>query len=147
MSRSGYSYDHDQWDLIRWRGAVASAFRGARGQAFLREALETLDALPEKRLLYGFEVREGCSCLLGSVALRRGMSPAEINPLDDLAEYDREQVAELFGLADAMTAEIMFMNDEGTVRSETPEERFQRMRAWVVSKIQAPPPPPPGAPQ
>jgi len=29
MSRSGYtdSCDMDQWDLIRWRGAVASAVR------------------------------------------------------------------------------------------------------------------------
>jgi hypothetical protein len=34
MSRSGYSDDidsaDDQWALIRWRGAVKSAIRGAR---------------------------------------------------------------------------------------------------------------------
>lgn len=55
MSRSGYSddYDGDNWDLIRWRGAVTSAIRGKRGQAFLREALAALDAMPEKQLIAG----------------------------------------------------------------------------------------------
>lgn len=55
MSRSGYSedYDGDHWDLIRWRGAVASSIRGKRGQAFLREALAALDAMPEKKLITG----------------------------------------------------------------------------------------------
>ncbi len=28
MSRSGYNDDGTEWDLIRWRGAVASAVRG-----------------------------------------------------------------------------------------------------------------------
>lgn len=51
MSRSGYTEDCDGWDLIRWRGAVASAIRGKRGQAFLREALAALDAMPEKQLI------------------------------------------------------------------------------------------------
>ena len=37
MSRSGYSDDLDNWDLIRWRGQVSSAIRGKRGQGFLRE--------------------------------------------------------------------------------------------------------------
>ena len=51
MSRSGYHDGIDQWDLIRWRGAVASAIRGKRGQAFLREMLDALDALPEPKLI------------------------------------------------------------------------------------------------
>jgi len=47
MSRSGYSDDcDDQWSLICWRGAVKSAIRGKRGQAFLKEMLAALDALP-----------------------------------------------------------------------------------------------------
>ena len=31
MSRSGYEDGLEMWDLIRWRGAVASAIRGKRG--------------------------------------------------------------------------------------------------------------------
>lgn len=45
MSRSGYSEELDQWDLIRWRGQVASAIRGKRGQAFLRAMLAALSLL------------------------------------------------------------------------------------------------------
>lgn len=45
MSRSGYNdYSIDNWDLIRWRGQVASAIKGKRGQAFLRELIEALVA-------------------------------------------------------------------------------------------------------
>ena len=51
MSRSGYSEDCDGWALVRWRGAVKSAIRGQRGQAFLRELLAALDAIPDKRLI------------------------------------------------------------------------------------------------
>lgn len=48
MSRSGYSNDGE--NIAMWRGQVASAIRGKRGQAFLRELVEALDAMPEKRL-------------------------------------------------------------------------------------------------
>lgn len=53
MSRSGYSEIDDQWATIRWRGQVASVKRGQKGQAFFRELLAALDALPEKRLISG----------------------------------------------------------------------------------------------
>src|SRR5690348_2829748 len=91
MSRSGYSDSLDQWDLIRWRGAVASAIRGKRGQAFLREALAALDALPEKRLVAGELVvaegddgiaAEANACLLGAVGLRRRMDLRGVDPED-----------------------------------------------------------------
>ena len=52
MSRSGY---HDNMDdpleLGRWRGRVASAIRGKRGQRLLRDMLAALDAMSEKRLV------------------------------------------------------------------------------------------------
>lgn len=65
MSRSGYSDECDDWQLIMWRGAVASSMRGRRGQAFLKETLAALDALPEKKLIdYDLE-REGAVCALG----------------------------------------------------------------------------------
>jgi hypothetical protein len=43
MSRSGYVDDVDQKDLAMYRGAVASAIRGKRGQALLREMREAMD--------------------------------------------------------------------------------------------------------
>lgn len=130
MSRSGYSDGIEQWDLIRWRGAVASSIRGRRGQAFLREMLDAMDALPAPRLVGGDLRRpDGEVCAMGSVARARNLDVSEVEP------SDREWVASIFGIAEAMVAEIAYMNDEGTPRSETPEERFTRMRAWAVSNL------------
>jgi hypothetical protein len=67
MSRSGYSDDCDQWDMIRWRGAVASSIRGARGQAFLKEMLAALDALPEPKLIAEELESDGAVCAIGAV--------------------------------------------------------------------------------
>ena len=39
MSRSGYTDGFEMWSVIRWRGAVASAIRGQRGQRLLRDLL------------------------------------------------------------------------------------------------------------
>jgi len=129
MSRSGYSDELDQWDLIRWRGAVASALRGRRGQAFLQEMLAALDALPNQRLIIG-EIQDasGDVCALGSVSLSRGIDP------NDIDIENNEDVAEVFGIAKAMVCEIEYMNDESHL-IETPENLFCRMRSWVVGNI------------
>lgn len=107
MSRSGYSDDcEDQWGLIRWRGAVNSAIKGKRGQAFLREALSALDAMPEKTLTTNELEADGEFCTLGVVGHARGLA------LDRLDTYDRESVAAAFGISAALAAEIMYENDE-----------------------------------
>lgn len=142
MSRSGYSDDCDGWALIRWRGAVESAIRGKRGQTLLREMLTALDAMPRKRLIADELItRDGECCALGAVAMTRGLS---VNGVD---VHDRESVADLFGIAPALAAEVVYENDEGRpwvfdgkgYRSETPEERFKRMRAWVAAQIKEAP--------
>lgn len=129
MSRSGYYDDGSDgaWSLIRWRGAVASAIRGKRGQAFLHEMIAALDALPQPRLIVGELEQAGEVCAIGSVGRQRGLNMADIDI------EDREQLAEAFGIATAMAAEIMYENDEACFRPETPEQRFQRMRAWAVA--------------
>lgn len=135
MSRSGYSDDYDEWRFIMWRGAVASAIRGKRGQAFLYEALAALDALPAKRLIAenlieGDEtlIENANVCLLGAVGLHRRIDMRGIDP------EDYETVAGTFGLTDALAREVMWINDEG-VHIETSEQRFTRVRKWVVSQI------------
>lgn len=136
MSRSGYSDDCDHWDLIRWRGAVKSAIRGARGQAFLRELAAAMDAMPE-RVLASDSLRDadGDFCALGVVGNARGLDLASVDP------EDRDAVAGLFGIAPAMAAEIMFENDDdfgGYWKQETPARRWSRMRAWVAAHIAQP---------
>ena len=131
MSRSGYSDNIEQWVLIRWRGAVRSAIRGKRGQVFLRDVLGALDGMPEKRLIASELESEGEVCTLGAVGKQRGLDMLELDPCDHKA------VAQVFGIAHALACEIMYENDEGGWR-ETPEQRWTRMRAWIVANLKQP---------
>lgn len=154
MSRHGYSDDcDDNLSLGRWRGWVASAIRGRRGQAFLKEMLAALDALPEKRLVAeDLETADGAVCALGAVGKARGVDMKPIDPED----YGR--VAVTFGIAEPMAQEIMYVNDE--VHDEwveaygpprygrnqmvyaripvTPEKRFEVVRGWIVKQLRSP---------
>lgn len=160
MSRSGYSDDCDGWALIRWRGAVTQAIRGQRGQAMLSELVKALDALPEKRLASGSLVTaDGDYCTLGALGRARGMDLAPIDP------EDREAVAKAFGVAEALAAEVMYLNDEGVMDEQravnfevcgpmrkfeshtqlrwvtTPNAgriRWEQMRAWAVANLKTP---------
>lgn len=129
MSRSGYNDDCENWSLICWRGAVKSAINGKRGQAFLIELRDALDAMPDKRLIAEELEADGQFCTLGVLGAKRGIDMKGVEP------DDREAVAELFGIAPAMAAEIVFENDEACWRAETPEGRWQRMRDWVEKNI------------
>lgn len=158
MSRSGYSddFDCDQWAHICYRGAVKSALKGKRGQAFLRETLAALDAMPVKELAPDSLVNEaGQYCTLGAVGAARGIDMTNID-----AE-DAEQVAKAFGIAEVMAREIVYYNDEAErsiwterhgppkslfwndlghdCRDATPAERWARMRKWVADHIYAAP--------
>jgi hypothetical protein len=129
MSRSGYDdyCDIDTWSLIRWRGAVASAIKGKRGQSLLVEMRDALDALPEKRLAAGILVDDGDVCALGAVALARGLDVSEVDP------EEADVVAELFGVSPALVREITYENDD--CGSWSPEKRWAYMRRWVERQI------------
>lgn len=142
MSRSNYSDDiGGGWEDNLWRGAVRRALQGKRGQAFLREMLEALDALHDKALIEEELYSEGSVCAIGSVGLKRGIEMTDLDPENYTA------IAKRFGIAESMVREIEYENDEignhwhlsseGKYcwKNETPEERFIRVRAWVVSQI------------
>lgn len=130
MSRSGYTDDMDsQWEMIRWRGAVASAIRGARGQAFLKEMLAALHALERKRLISEDLESHGEVCAIGAVGMKRGIDMSKLDP------GDRESVAAVFDISPAMAAEIVYMNDEWGPYKELPEDRYTRMRRWIEAQI------------
>lgn len=134
MSRHGYSDSLDEWDLIRWRGQVASAMRGKRGQRLLVDLVKALDAMPEKVLIAEQLVdSEGDHCALGAVGARRGIAMDELDP----EEY--ESVAEAFDIAEPLAREIVYVNDEGGRswrNDETPQARWERVRAWAIHHIQ-----------
>lgn len=136
MSRSGYNDDCEPWDLIRWRGAVNSAIKGARGQAFLKEMLAAFDAMPEKKLIAEeLALPDGAVCAMGAVGKARGTDMTKIPP------DCRDSIAHAFGIAPALAAEIAFENDQDFrwKNDETPEARFMRMRQWIISLIKPEP--------
>lgn len=143
MSRSGYCDDID--DILqfgRWRGVVASSIRGKRGQAILREMLAAMDAMPLKRLVadeleapdlvsfshWGLIEAPGV-CAIGTVGRARGVDMTKLDP------EDYSSVAGAFDIAEPLAQEIVWMNDESGPRRETPEQRFVRMREWIVANI------------
>ena len=131
MSRSGYGEGEDQWDLIRYRGQVASAVRGKRGQRMFRELLAALDAMPEKRLVTGELVTDkGEVCALGCLGKARGVDMQGLNP------EEPTEVAEAFDIAEQLACEVVYENDEGAWGLE-PEARWKYMRAWVERSIKA----------
>jgi hypothetical protein len=129
MSRSNYSDDtDDNWQLIKWRGMVASATRGKRGQQFFRDLVAALDAMPEKTLIaYELENLEGV-CAIGSLGRARSI---------DMSKLDQEEpegVAAAFNIAPCLAQEVVYMNDEW-LYGESPEDRWKRMRRWAEEMI------------
>lgn len=140
MSRSGYSDDIDQWQMIKWRGQVASAIRGKRGQMMLRDLLVALDEMPDKVLVvHELESEEGEVCALGALARKRQIDMSKLDP------NEPEEVGAVFGIASCLAQEIVYMNDEYFDRywdekekimvNLTPGQRWHKMREWVESKI------------
>lgn len=158
MSRSGYSDDYDDDPLAtgRWRAQVASSIRGKRGQKFLRDLIEALDALPEKELIANELADEsGCVCALGALGRKRSVDLATV----DTEDYD--QLGNLFDIAHQLAQEVMYENDEavdeyrwdyvticGPMRryehhqksvripiANAAQRRWQYMRDWAIKQL------------
>ncbi len=130
--RSGYSDDLDRQDVAMWRGRVASSIRGKRGQQLLRDCLAALDAMPEKRLIKNYLVKDGEVCTLGAAGKGRGIDLVGVDP------ESHDVLAKQFNVAECLIQEIEWVNDEGgPYNGETPEHRFDRVRKWVVENIAA----------
>lgn len=127
MSRSGYVDDLDQQTLNLYRGTVARSIRGKRGQAFLRELADAMDAMPEKVLIAEELINaEGDCCTIGVLCKSRGLDVGKID------YSDPESVGDAVGIARCLAAEIEFENDgDFWFSNETPEQRWERMRRWV----------------
>ncbi len=132
MSRSGYSDDYGDDDPLamgRYRRAVHLAMTGKRGQAFLKDLLTALDAMPEKRLIQDELEARGEVCAIGALGRARGVDMSKLDP------ECPEQIAPVFNIAESMAREVVWENDEVGSYKETPEQRFVRMREWVASQI------------
>ncbi len=138
MSRSGYyeSTGDDHLDLGRWRGQVASATRGKRGQRFFLDLIAALDALPEKKLISGELEEEGSYCALGALGRHRGV---DLKALDirDWDDGDWAKLGEAFDIASQLAQEAMYVNDDRDYcyKPTTPESRWQSVREWALAQL------------
>lgn len=137
MGRHGLCDEGDSEDILaygRWRGAVASAIRGRRGQSFLRELLTAIDAIESQRLIgEALENDHGEVCALGAVGRARGLD------LQSVDYESPEAVAKFFGVNEKLAQEIMWVNDEWARRNNVPamEERYQLVRRWLLENIRS----------
>src|ERR1700719_82003 len=132
MGRSGYV---DEWDgdtpnaSELWRANVDRMLKGAKGQKFLRELLAALDALPVKRLIAEDLERDGEVCTIGAVGKYRRIDMSKLDP------EEPEQIADAFGIKPMLVQEIEYINDDDFgLGDRTPEQRFERVRKWVVEQ-------------
>ena len=118
-----------------YRSAVDRAINGKRGQKFLRELANTMDAMPIKRLITGDLINSSNECCtIGVVCKYRKIDVSDIDC------EDPEEVGAAVGISRSMAAEIEYENDENYHSiNETPEDRWKRMRAWVSSNLNEPP--------
>lgn len=128
MSRSGYSDECEYLDF--YRANVERAIKGKRGQSFLAEMAAALDSMSE-RILIADELIDssGDVCALGSVCKKRGLDVSRID------YEDAASVAKALRISRPLAAEIEFLNDEYPIHSETPEQRWKRMRQWIESQL------------
>lgn len=133
MNRACYSDGDDSgYPMALWRGAVKSAIKGKRGQAFLKEMLTALDTMPDKRLIAGVLVDGGQVCALGRVAVQRGVDVSGVDV------YDWLKLSDIFGISEALVREIEYENDDsiGSIPgTDAGARRWDYMRKWVASQI------------
>ena len=132
MSRSGYSDDNE--NIAMWRGMVASAIRGKRGQQFLKELIASLEAMPEKKLIKNELVTAtGEVCALGCVGQARGLDMTKFDPDED-PEFLAEQLGKAFNIAPCLAQEVQYLNDEWNY-SWTPEQRWAAVHKWAQENL------------
>ena len=137
MSRFWEGESDDPLDWGRYEAAKRSTLRGKRGQAFLRELVAALDALPKPELSEGAlgDRRTGCVCAFGAVALAQGES------FDDLAKdngnWSPHEVAEWYSISPTLANEIIRANDDwrdGNA-ADVRQSRWRHVRAWAVRHL------------
>lgn len=140
MSR--FEFDDDEggvpWDM--WEQIVSRALGSERGQRALAEFEEALLALPEKKLIEGHLASDEGVCLVGAYVANRRAKAEGLEMAEAIASIatrdDYEDIAETAhagkqaGLSHAVAWHMAYLNDE-QFHEATPEERYEKMLAWV----------------
>ncbi len=154
--RLNYSEEEDRpGQFALWEANCRRSMRGKRGQQALRELEAALLALPEKRLIHNsLTDDDGGVCAIACYAKHKGV---------DLSRYDPEDESDQVGIDAGMPRlvswAVVALNDltldtvwevaEGPlgrwdatykggiplIRDMTPEERYERVLAWVRKQL------------
>jgi hypothetical protein len=135
VSRISYCDEEDypgQFGL--WQGNCERSLRGKRGQEELRELRAALLSLPEKRLIHGvLESEDGEVCAIAAYGKRKGLDLSKFD-----LDYDSDEVGIAGGMPKLVAWKVVEMNDEELHKGYTPEQRYEKMLAWIESKLEAP---------
>lgn len=137
MSRTWEGESDNPLDWGRYEAAKRSTLRGKRGQAFLRELVAALDALPQPELSEGAlgDRRTGCVCALGAVALAQGEAFADL--AKDDGNWSPGEAAEWYSISPTLANEIISANDDWRDGNDarTRQLRWRHVRAWAVHHL------------
>ena len=150
--RLNYSEDEDwQGQFALWDANCRRSIKGKVGQRELRELEAALLALPEKRLIHGELTNdEGGVCAIAAYAKHKGVDISAFDPEDE-----SDEVGIAAGMPRLVAWKVVALNDlvcdtvwevaEGPIqrghgqykggipyiRDMTPEERYDKVLAWV----------------
>jgi hypothetical protein len=131
--RISYSEDEDypgQFEL--WQANCRRSLRGKQGQQELRVLREALLAMPEKRLILGLVNEDGEVCAIGAYGRHKGIDLTTFDPEDN----NHDEVGIEGGMPPLVAWKVVEMNDLQFDRC-TPEQRYERMLAWVERLLEA----------
>jgi hypothetical protein len=136
-----YYYDDDldyfQEGLIA--GALRSAIRGKRGQQFLRDLVQALDALPSPELAAGAleDEKTGCCCAFGAVRRFRGADavPLWFHPMEE--DMTPDNLAEPFNVSKTLAWAVVQANEDGMIGNDESKRRlrWKQVRDWAVRRL------------
>lgn len=154
--RISYSDEEDfSGQYALWDANCGRSMRGRLGQRELRELETALMALSEKRLIKdALEDDHGGVCAIACYAKHKGVDLSKFDP-----EYDNDDVGVAAGMPRLVAWSVVALNDitldtvwevadgplnrwDATykggialVRDMTPEERYERVLAWVRERL------------
>jgi len=160
MSRISYSEEEDypgQFNL--WQANCQRSIAGKQGQAVLRELEAALVALPNRRLQSHIVACDGDVCAVGAFLLMRKAKEvgsvdeaqrqleAEMGSEEDQCDIETDELGIEAGMPRLVAWKLVELNDihfdykwdaqANKCVEITPEERYDRILAWVRSKLKS----------
>ena len=130
--RINYTDEEDhpgQFEL--WQANCERSLRGKLGQQELRELRAALLEMSDKRLiLVALQEEDGGVCAVGAYAKYKGFDLSIFDPEEETAEVGIEA-----GMPRLVAWKVVEVNDL-QFSHLTEEQRYEKMLAWVESKIE-----------